>query len=135
MGWGWMLIATIAAASTPPDAHGRVAAGHRHFQAGEFEAALTEYRRAQRMGNVRETSWQIGVTLVQLGRTEDALEAFAVAQRSAPGLEQPLQRFYRAVACLKARLWQCADELLGPLASSLKGPMAAHATALKNLVD
>ncbi len=133
MSWALLLASALAASPPSADAQGRLEAGHRAFSAGRFEAALTEYRKALRLGATREAPWQIGVTLVQLGRTDDALEAFALAQRSAPDQEQPLQRFYRAVACLKARLWQCADTLFGSVGTALPGPMAAHAAALRKV--
>ncbi len=124
----WCLLLSLLAAT--PVANARVATGHRYFQAGQFEAALAEYQGAARAGARGEATWQIAVTLVQLGRIDDALEAFALAQRQAPDTEQPLQRFYRAVACMKARLWQCAEETLAPLPSKLPGPLAAHALEL-----
>lgn len=99
-------------AATPPDATPHLLQGARHFREGRFSNALVEFKVAQRLGSGGEADWYIAASLVKLGRAEEALEAFAVASKSAPDARDALLDYYHALACYEARLYLCADALL-----------------------
>ena len=87
-------------------------AGARYFRGGNFAAALVEFRVAEKLGQAGDASWYAAACLVRLDRPEDAVEAFAVAERRAPAMRDELFDYYRAVACHDARLYLCAEGLL-----------------------
>jgi tetratricopeptide (TPR) repeat protein len=99
-------------AATPPDATPHLLQGARHFREGRFSNALVEFKVAQRLGTGGEADWYIAASLVKLGRSEEALEAFAAARRSAPDARDALLDYYHALACYETRLYLCADALL-----------------------
>jgi tetratricopeptide (TPR) repeat protein len=86
-------------------------AGARHFQAGDFAAALVEFRVAAQLGD-KGATWYLAATLVKLKRSDAALEEFARAEALAPEEEDGLFDYYHALACYEARLYRCADHLL-----------------------
>jgi tetratricopeptide (TPR) repeat protein len=104
-----MLYGWSALAGTGADEHSL--AGARSFRAGRFGDALIEFRVAEKMGN-REAAWYAAASLVKLKRPQDALEAFAAAERVAPRSRDDLIDYYRATACYEARLYTSADRLL-----------------------
>ena len=100
-------------------ASGVLAAGEDHLLAGaqlfrerRFQEAYVEFMVASRLGAGGDAAWYAAATLVKLQRPEDALEAFAAAERAAPSAADPLLDYYRALACYDARLFLCADALL-----------------------
>jgi len=100
-------------------AAGALAAGEDHLLAGaqlfrdrRFQEAYVEFTVAARLGAGDDAAWYAAATLVKLERPEDALEAFAAAERAAPSIADPLLDYYRALACYEARLFLCADRLL-----------------------
>lgn len=106
-------------------------AGARLFRDGRHAEALVEFRVAERLG-APEARPYAAAALVQLGRHEEAVEAFGAR---GPG-EDALLEYYRAMACYGARLYLCADQALagvgersGPriteLARRLRGEIAA----------
>jgi tetratricopeptide (TPR) repeat protein len=99
-------------AATPPDSTPHLLQGARHFREGRFANALVEFKVAQRLGTGGEADWYIAASLVKLGRSEEALEAFAAAQKSAPDARDALLDYYHALACYEAKLYLCADTLL-----------------------
>src|SRR5712692_815249 len=102
------LLAVLLAASGA-DEH--LLTGARFFRTGEFSRALVEFRVAEKLGGPGEASWYAAATLVKLGRPEDALDAFAQAEKSAPAARDALLDYYRALACYDARLYGCAAKL------------------------
>jgi hypothetical protein len=98
------------AISAGPAAGEHLLAGAGAFRDGRFDAALVEFRVAEKLG-APEAGAYAGAALVKLGRPEEAVEAFAAAP---PG-EDDLLDWYRAVACHDARLYVCADRLLAGL--------------------
>ena len=100
-------------------AAGALAAGDDHLLAGaqlfrerRFQEAYVEFTVAARLGAGGDALWYAAATLVKLQRPEDALEAFAAAERAAPSAADPLLQYYRALACYEAQLFLCADRLL-----------------------
>ncbi len=106
------------AISGAPGADEHLLAGAGAFRDGRFDAALVEFRVAEKLGapDAREYA---AAALVKLGRPEEAVEAFA----STPPGEDGLLDWYRALACYDARLYVCARRLLSDL--SRAGPKAA----------
>jgi tetratricopeptide (TPR) repeat protein len=102
-------VLAVLLASSGADDH--LLAGARSFRAGEFSRALVEFRVAEKLGGPGEASWYAAAALVKLGRPEDALEAFAQAERNASTARDALLDYYRARACYDARLYGCAARL------------------------
>lgn len=113
------------AVSAGPAAGEHLLAGAGAFRDGRFDAALVEFRVAEKLG-APEAGAYAGAALVKLGRPEDAVEAFAT---STPGGDDLLD-WYRAVACYDAKLYGCAERALAPLEHA--GPkVAAEAARLR----
>jgi len=87
-------------------------AGAQLFREQRFQEAYVEFMVASRLGAGGDAAWYAAATLVKLQRPEDALEAFAEAERAAPSADDPLLDYYRALACYDARLFLSADVLL-----------------------
>jgi tetratricopeptide (TPR) repeat protein len=115
-----VILAVAISASPAADEH--LLAGAGAFRDGRFEAALVEFRVAERLGASDATGYA-GAALVKLGRPEEALEAFAAAPRS----DDSLLTWYHAVACYDARLYTCAARLLDRI--DLEGPRASRELA------
>ena len=111
----------LTAATPPPDATPHLLQGARHFREGRFANALVEFKVAQRLGTGGEADWYIAASLVKLGRAEEALEAFSTARKTAPEARDALLDYYHALACYEARLYLCADSLLGAVGDA-SGP-------------
>ena len=111
-------LALAVAISAAPGADEHLLAGARAFRDGHFEAALVEFRVAERLG-ASDAGAYAAASLVQLGRPEEAVEAFA----SSPPGDDDLLDWYRALACYDAHLYACADRLLAGLERA--GPKAA----------
>lgn len=107
-----LLILLGTSARATPDAGEHLLAGARHFRDGRFAEALVEFRTAEKRGQGGEAAWYAAACLVKLNRPEDAVEAFAEAARRAPGFQDEIVDYYRAIACSEARLYFCADRLL-----------------------
>lgn len=105
--------------------------GARHFRAGQYDAALVEFRVAQRASSDDEAARYVGATLVKLQRFEEAFEAFARVQ--APS--DDLMRWYEAMACHGARLYQRAERLLATLATGGGPAVSAHARQVQGEVQ
>ena len=113
-------LALAVAISAAPGADEHLLAGAGAFRDGRFEAALVEFRVAERLG-APDAGPSAAATLVQLGRAEEAVEAFA----SSPPGDDDLLDWYRALACYEARLYTSASRLAAKL--QLSGPKAAAA--------
>jgi len=100
----------LLVATPQPSAGEHLLAGARAFRDGRFDLALVEFRVAQSLG-AEDAAPYAAATLVKLGRSEEAVEAFG---SSNPGSDALLD-YYRAVACYEARLYGCADRLLARL--------------------
>src|SRR5260370_2540999 len=102
-------------------------AGARFFRAGNFSKALIEFRVAEKLGRTGEASWYAAAALVKLGRPEDALEAFAQAEKSAPAARDALLDYYRALARYDARLYGCAGTLFAQVGDQSRPRLAQPA--------
>jgi hypothetical protein len=111
-----LLLALTISGAAGADEH--LLAGAGAFRDGRFDAALVEFRVAERLG-APEAREYAAAALVKLGRPEEAFEAFA----STPPGEDGLLDWYRALACYDARLYVCARRLLSDLRRA--GPRAA----------
>ena len=114
---GFNLAFALAIAAAPA-AGEHVLAGAGAFRAGRFDAALVEFRVAERLGAPDARAYT-AAALVKLGRPDEAIEAFAAA----PPASDDLLDWYRALACYDAHLYACADRLLAGLERA--GPKAA----------
>jgi hypothetical protein len=110
------------AISAGPAAGEHLLAGAGAFRDGKFDAALVEFRVAEKLG-APEAGAYAGAALVKLGRAEEAVEAFAA---SSPGDDELLD-WYRAVACYDAKLYGCADRALSRMDRA--GPKVAAEVA------
>ncbi len=116
-------VLAVLLAASGADEH--LLAGARFFRAGNFSKALIEFRVAEKLGRTGEASWYAAAALVKLGRPEDALEAFAQAEKSAPAARDALLDYYRALACYDARLYGCAGKLFAQVGDQ-SGPRIAE---------
>ncbi len=114
-----VLLLGLGLATPGVDEH--LVAGARHFREGRFDAALVEFRVAERLG-AAEARGYAGASLVKLQRPEEALEAFGVVVDSGG---DALLDYYRALACYDARLFLCADRILASLGER-SGPRIAE---------
>jgi tetratricopeptide (TPR) repeat protein len=87
-------------------------AGAEAFRDGRYDRALVEFKVALRLGADDDTLWYVAATLVNLKRTDEALEHFGLAQLRAPKGRDGLLDYYEAVACYDGRLFHCAEERL-----------------------
>lgn len=117
------------AISAGPSAGEHLLAGAGAFRDGRFDAALVEFRVAQKLG-APEAGAYAAASLVKLGRPEEAIETFA----SSPPGDDNLLDWYRALACYDAQLYTCAGRLLagldraGPKAAAEVGKLRAEIT-------
>ena len=112
------LLLAAEPAVSPSEPH--LVAGAEAFRAEAYEKALVEFRVAEALGST-EASWYAAASLLKLGRPEDAVEAFVLAERSNRGATDALLEVYRGQACYAAGLLLCADRWFES-ASSRAGP-------------
>jgi tetratricopeptide (TPR) repeat protein len=118
------LLAASVRAPPQPSADDHMLAGARYFQTDRFNEALVEFRVAERLGE-GGALWYAAATQVKLRLAENALEDFARAESIAPGDRDALLDYYHALACYDARLYSCADRLLGAV-HDRAGPRVAE---------
>ena len=124
-----LLTAAVTAAS-PVSEH--MLAGAQHFRDERYAEALVEFRAAEKSANGDPgAAWYVAATLVKLHRPEDALLAFARAEAAAPLERDGLFDYYRALACYDARLYLCADRLLGAIGGDPGPRIAAQARQIR----
>ena len=126
---------SVTALAQEADAH--VLAGARAFRAGQWAAALVEFRVALKRGAPASVRWYEGAALVRSGRFEEAVGSFELALEQAPGARDPLLDYYRALSCFELRLWGCVVEVTselertgGPRVKQQVAVMASEATQL-----
>jgi tetratricopeptide (TPR) repeat protein len=120
-----LFVAVAAPAGAEPSADAYLRAGARSFREGRFAAALVEFKAAERLGARGPARWYGSATLVKLGRFEEAVEGFAVAERIDPGRRDAFLDYYRALALYEGRLYVSADRVLAQLADGA-GPRIAE---------
>ena len=98
----------MAGESGAPASEAHLIAGAEAFRAEAYEQALVEFRVAEALGSA-EARWYSAASLLKLGRAEDAVEAFVLAERGAQAAGDALLEVYRGQACYAARLYLCAD--------------------------
>jgi tetratricopeptide (TPR) repeat protein len=103
-----VLALLLAAEPGVPPSEAHLVAGAEAFRAESYEKALVEFRVAEALGSA-EASWYAAASLLKLGRAEDAVEAFALAERSNRAAADALLEVYRGQACYAAQLYLCAD--------------------------
>ncbi len=111
----------LLAAPGQPGAEEHLLAGARAFREARYDAALVEFRVARALG-ASDAAGYAAASLVMLGRAEEAVEAFGAAHE---GSDDALLGYYRAIACHDARLYLCADRLLGEVGERA-GPRIAE---------
>lgn len=103
-----MLLGASVASGAPAEKH--LVAGASHFREGRYAEALVEFRVAHSLG-APDAQEYAAAALVKLERPEEALELFG---DNRPGGDALLE-YYRASACYAARLYTCADGILGSI--------------------
>lgn len=103
--------------------------GARAFRESRFQEALVEFQVARKLG-APDAAGYSGATLVNLGRPEEALEAFAAAPKGGDALLD----YYRAVACYDAKLYHCADRLLAEVGGRTGPQIAGQAARLREAI-
>ncbi|RPH71973.1 MAG: hypothetical protein EHM78_05095 [Myxococcaceae bacterium] len=103
-----VLALLLAAEPAVPPSEPHLVAGAEAFRAEAYDKALVEFRVAEALGST-EASWYAAASLLKLGRPEDAVEAFVLAERSNRAATDALLEVYRGQACYAAGLLICAD--------------------------
>jgi tetratricopeptide (TPR) repeat protein len=124
-----LLLAVPARAQSSADDH--LLAGAQYFHQERYPEALVEFRVADRMAPAGGASWYVASTLVKLKRPEEAIIVFARAEASAPADRDALLDYYHALACYDAKLYGCADRLLGGLGGQAGPRIAAQAQKIR----
>ena len=106
------IAALVVATASGAVGEDHLLSGAQLFREGKFDRAYVEFSVAARLGAGGEASWYAAAALVKLKRSEEAIEAFAAAEQSAPDARDALLDYYRALACYDARLYSCARALL-----------------------
>jgi len=116
---------TLTAGGAGADEH--LLAGAQRFREAHYPEALVEFRVAQRLGS-GEAARYAAVTLVKLGRPEEAIEAFGGLGGREP---DALIDYHRAVAAFDARLYLAADRILGTVADRAGPKVGAEAARMR----
>ena len=124
-----LLLCLSSAASGAGEDH--LLAGAQLFRERRFAEAYVEFEVAARLGAGADARWYAAATLVKLDRAEDALEAFAAAEKAEPAFADPLLDYYRALACYDARLYLCADRILRGVGEKTGPVIAAQARRMR----
>ncbi len=128
---GLPLLLALTVAGGTPGADEHLLAGAHHFRDGRFDAALVEFRVAQKLG-AEDAAVYAAASLVKLGRTEEALEAFAAAPEAGGSAgADSLFDYYRALACYGARLYACADRRLAEVGDRAGPKIAVESAKLR----
>ena len=129
---GLLVLLALLRAAEPgtPASEPHLLAGAEAFRAEAYEKALVEFRVAEAMGS-GEASWYAAASLVKLGRAEDAVEAFVLAERSTRTAADALLEVYRGQACYAVRLYLCADRCFESAAARAGPRLAPQLKALR----
>ncbi len=115
-----LLVVALLAPPAASNVGEHLVAGADAFRDGRYAEALVEFRVAQSLGSP-DAGPYAAASLLKLGRSEDAVEAFGAADES----HGALLDYYHAVACYEARLYLCADRLLAAVGER-SGPRIAE---------
>lgn len=121
------LALSVSLSAGGPGAGEHLLAGAGLFREARYAEALVEFRVAQKLG-APEAAGYAGATLVQLGRPEEALEAFGGPDAPA---RDALLDYYRALAAFDARLYLAADRALTSLDSRAGPRISGQAARLR----
>lgn len=110
-----LLYALGALAQPAPERH--LLSGADHFRAGRFEAALVEFKVADRLGVV-QARWYVAAALTKTGRHDEAVETFLSAAEVDPQGRDAVLTWHEAVASYELRLYTRADALLAGLVTA-----------------
>ncbi|MGZ5959400.1 MAG: hypothetical protein ACXWLI_13365 [Myxococcaceae bacterium] len=114
----------------PPASEPHLVAGAEAFRAEAYAQALVEFRVAETLGSA-EARWYVAASLLKLGRAEDSVEAFVLAERSSRSSGDALLEVYRGQACYAARLYLCADRWFESAASRAGPRLAPQLASLR----
>ena len=123
----------LAAEPAPPASESHLVAGAEAFRAGAYDKALVEFRVAEALGST-EAGRYVAASLLKLGRAEDAVEAFVLADRSDRSAGDALLEVYRGEACYAVRLYLCADRWFESAASRAGPRLAPQLQALRSAI-
>jgi tetratricopeptide (TPR) repeat protein len=128
-----VLALLLAAGSGVSPSESHLVAGAEAFRAETYEKALVEFRVAEALGS-SEAGWYVAASLLKLGRAEDAIEAFVVAERSNRSATDALLEVYRGQACYSAQLLLCADRWFESAAARAGPRLAPQLKALRTAI-
>ncbi len=128
-----VLALLLAAGPDVPASESHLVAGAEAFRAEAYEKALVEFRVAEALGS-SEASWYAAASLLKLGRAEDAIEAFVLAERSNRSASDALLDVYRGQACYAAQLLLCADRWFESAGTRAGPRLAPQLKALRSAI-
>ena len=123
----------LAAGPDVPASESHLIAGAEAFRAETYEKALVEFRVAEALGS-SEAPWYVAASLLKLGRPEDAIEAFVIAERSNRSATDALLDVYRGQACYAAQLLLCADRWFESAGARAGPRLAPQLKALRGAI-
>ncbi len=121
---GLLVLLGLFLGASPSGADEHLLAGANAFREERYDDALVEFRVAQALG-APDAATYAATTLVKLGRPEEAVELFGTDE--GPG-QDALLDYYRGLACFDARLYLCAERLMGAVGDRA-GPRVAGLAA------
>ncbi len=128
-----VLALLLAAEPGTPASEPHLVAGAEAFRAESYARALVEFRVAEALGST-EASWYAAASLLKLGRAEDAVEAFVLAERGNRAAADALLEVYRGQACYAARLYLCADRWFASAGARAGPRLAPQLEALRGAI-
>ncbi len=127
------VLALLFAAEPGPSAEAHLVAGAEAFRAEAYARALVEFRVAEALGST-QASWYAAASLLKLGRAEDAVEAFVLADRGNRAAGDALLEVYHGQACYAARLYLCADRWFESAGARAGPRLAPQLKALRDAI-
>lgn len=127
---GLLLVLAVTSSPGEKGAGEHLSAGAQAFREGRYDEALVEFKVAQGLG-ATDAGPYAAATLVKLGRAEEAVEAFAPTEEG----RDALLDYYRGIACYEARLYLCADRLLGSVGARSGSRIAAEAAKARAAIS
>src|SRR5262249_56097735 len=109
-------------------------AGGEGFGAEAEEKGLVECGVGEELG-CAQASWYAAASLLKLGRADDAVEAFVLAERSTRTAGDSLLEVYRGQACYAARLYACADRWFESASASAGPRLTPQLKALRAAIQ
>jgi len=126
-----LVVALASAGASADDGEAHLLEGATLYRAGRFDEALVEFQVALKLGGSREALWYAAASLAKLGRKQQALEGFLIAEAQAPDFADAVLKYHAALACYALGLLTCADARLQMVQQEAGPRIAAQAASVR----